>query len=97
MLKKRGYNKEVYISTYRKWKQIQEQKTINIRTEAYRMTLDFFKDILFELLNDMDEHMLADIVADDRKNSFALWMADGCGFEIKCRKLEGRMQKNAEC
>lgn len=57
----------------------------------------FFKDILFELLNDMDEHMLADIVADDRKNSFALWMADGCGFEIKCRKLEGRMQKNAEC
>lgn len=29
MLKKRGYNKEVYISTYRKWKQIQEQKTIN--------------------------------------------------------------------
>ena len=82
MLKKRGYNKEVYISTYRKWKQIQEQKTINIRTEAY---------------NDMDEHMLADIVADDRKNSFALWMADGCGFEIKCRKLEGRMQKNAEC
>lgn len=52
------------------------------------MTLDLFKDILFELLNGMDEHILADIEADDRRNIFELRMADGCGFEIECRKLK---------
>ncbi len=55
--------------------------------EICSMTLNFFKDILFELLNNMDEHILADIEADDRRNIFQLWMADGCGFEIECRKL----------
>lgn len=57
------------------------------------MTLNFFKDAVFEVLNDMDESILSDIDTDDRQNVFRLQMTDGCGFEIECRQLGKHKQK----
>ncbi len=51
------------------------------------MTLEEFKDWLFELLNDSESDLIADIEADEKTNTFRLRMIDGSVFEITCRKL----------
>lgn len=50
------------------------------------MELDYFKDSLFELLNESWEPELRDIDADDRNNRFLVAVADGSVFEVECRK-----------
>lgn len=51
------------------------------------MTLNDFKDELFETLNEKDISMsIADIDADDRNNTFKIKMSDGSVFEIECRE-----------
>lgn len=54
------------------------------------MTLNDFKDWLFELLNETDEDVLADIEAYDRQNRFRLKMTDGSMFELECREADKR-------
>ncbi len=52
------------------------------------MTLDYFKDKLFEMMNEGDNELdIADINADERKNTFTVSTTDGSQFEIECRKL----------
>lgn len=51
------------------------------------MELNYFKDKLFDLLNESDELDLSDIIADDRRGLFTVSMADGSQFELLCRKL----------
>lgn len=53
------------------------------------MSLEEFKDWLFDVLNDVDSSILADIETKDRLNKFQLSMAGGGQFEIECRKLQG--------
>ncbi len=50
------------------------------------MELNYFKDQLFDLLNESDDLDISDIRADDRNHLFTVSMADGSVFEIVCQK-----------
>ena len=50
------------------------------------MDLNYFKDKLFDILNDSDELDIADISSDDRKNLLTVTIAGGSVFEIECRQ-----------
>lgn len=50
------------------------------------MTLEDFKDWLFDVLNDLDSDILADIETNEKSNTFQLRMVGGNVFEIECRK-----------
>ena len=50
------------------------------------MDLNYFKDKLFDLLNDSDELELSDIRADDKRDIFTVCTADGSVFELLCQK-----------
>ncbi|MEY8413960.1 hypothetical protein AALB51_22385 [Lachnospiraceae bacterium 62-26] len=52
------------------------------------MEIDDFKDWLFDILNDLDSDILADIKLDDTANTFKLIMVGGNVFEIECREAE---------
>lgn len=51
------------------------------------MTLDYFKDKMFDLLNEADSFEVADIEAKDAENSLSVLLKDGSQFEVECRKL----------
>ena len=51
------------------------------------MDLNYFKDKLFDLLNESDELDLSDIRADDKHDTFTIHTADGSVFELFCREL----------
>lgn len=50
------------------------------------MGLDYFKDKLFDLLNDSEEMGIIDLNADERNNLFTVRTEDGEVFEIVCRQ-----------
>ena len=52
------------------------------------MELNYFKDMLFDLLNESDELDLSDIRADDKRDTFILHTADGSVFELLCQKMK---------
>lgn len=47
--------------------------------------LNYFKDKLFDLLNESDELDIADLNVEDRISLFTVTMADGSVFEQECR------------
>lgn len=51
------------------------------------MELNYFKDKLFDLLNDSDDMGIADIATDDRRSLFTVSTTDGSTFELHCKKL----------
>lgn len=52
------------------------------------MTLDYFKDKLFEMMNEGDNELdIADINANEQENTFTVSITDRSRFEIECRKL----------
>lgn len=53
---------------------------------GFIMDLNYFKDKLFDILNESDELDLADITVDDRHNLLTVTMADGAVFELLCRE-----------
>lgn len=55
--------------------------------EVTEMDLNYFKDKLFDLLNDSDGLNIADIVTDDRRGLFTVNTTDGSTFELLCRRL----------
>lgn len=54
------------------------------------MGIDDFKDWFFDILNDLDSDILADIKPDDTANTFQLIMVGGSVFEIECREAEAQ-------
>lgn len=50
------------------------------------MDLNYFKDKLFDILNETNELDIADISSDDRKNLLTVTIAGGSVFEIECRQ-----------
>lgn len=46
------------------------------------MDLNYFKDTLFDLLNESDELDLSGIRADDKRDTFTVRTADGSVFEL---------------
>ncbi len=49
------------------------------------MELNYFKDILFDLINDSD-HDISDIIVNDRENLLWVIMGDGSIFRLHCEK-----------
>ena len=60
------------------------------------MSLNDFKDWLFNLLNEVDADTLSDIETKDKLNTFQLSMADGGVFEIECREVQGAYGKRQQ-
>lgn len=55
------------------------------------MTLDYFKDKLFEMMNECDNELdIADINANERENTFIISTTDRSRFGIVCRKLSDK-------
>lgn len=52
------------------------------------MELEYFKDMLFEALNEADEQNIEDIETNDSENSFEITTTDGNVFEVSCQKLK---------
>ena len=50
------------------------------------MELNYFKDKLFDLLNESDGLGIADLNAEDRKNLLTVTTEDGSVFELVCRE-----------
>ena len=51
------------------------------------MDLNYFKDKLFDLLNESDDLDLSDICANDKSDIFTVRTADGSVFELLCKKM----------
>lgn len=60
------------------------------------MEVKFFKDQLFDLLNDSDSMGISDIETDDRNNIFTIKTIDGSMFEIECRQIKWKENKHME-
>ncbi len=54
------------------------------------MELNYFKDLIFDLLNDSDELNIFDISTDDRRNIFTISTTDGNVFQIEFRQILAR-------
>ena len=57
------------------------------------MTLNDFKDCLFDLLNESDELDLSDIISEDRKHRFILSFSDGSRILLQCQSLIPQEEK----
>ena len=54
------------------------------------MKLDYFRDKLFDLLNDSEGMGIADLNADERNSLLTVRTEDGNVFEIVCRQAAGK-------
>ncbi len=54
------------------------------------MELNYFRDRLFDLLNDSEGMGIADLNADERNSLLTVRTEDGNVFEIVCRRQRGR-------
>lgn len=52
------------------------------------MEIDYFKDKVFELLNDADDMGIRDIETNDKENIFRVLLQNGSLFELECRQVE---------
>lgn len=50
------------------------------------MELNYFKDKLFDILNETDELDIFDLRADDRSGLLTVTVADGGVFVLECRR-----------
>ena len=54
------------------------------------MELNYFRDKLFDLLNDSEGMRIADLNTDERNSLLNVRTEDGDVFEIVCRKAAGK-------
>ena len=54
------------------------------------MKLDYFRDKLFDLLNDSEGMGIADLNADEQNSLLTVRTEDGDVFEIVCRQAAGK-------
>ncbi len=54
------------------------------------MELNYFRDRLFDLLNDSEGMGIADLNADERNSLLTVRTGDGNVFEIVCRQVAGK-------
>lgn len=50
------------------------------------MDIDYFKDILFDLINESNDLDIRKIDANDKEGSFQITLADGSSFLVRCEK-----------
>ncbi len=56
------------------------------------MKLEFFKDKMFELLNDADTISIKDIETNDKEGTFLVSTQDGRVFEVRCRQVKAPLR-----
>ena len=56
------------------------------------MELNYFKDKIFDILNENDKIGISDIDMNDRKNLLTICMTDGSIFEIVCQQVADKKQ-----
>lgn len=49
--------------------------------------MNYFKDIIFELLNSSDDMAIKDIHTKDKENLFTVLLINGSHFELECRQI----------
>lgn len=54
--------------------------------EGRNRKLNYFKDKMFDLLNDADDMGIKDIETNDRKGIFRVTLQEGGTFEVECRQ-----------
>ena len=54
------------------------------------MKLDYFRDKLFDLLNDSEGMGIADLNADEQNSLLTVRTEDGDVFEVVCRQATGK-------
>lgn len=59
-----------------------------------KMKLDYFKDKIFDLLNDAEHMNIKNIVTNDKEDRFTILIQDGTVFEINCRQLRAPIGQN---
>ncbi len=52
------------------------------------MDLNYFKDKIFDLLNDTNTMFISDIDTNDKENTFKILLQDGNLFEVECRQVK---------
>ena len=50
------------------------------------MELNYFKDILFDLINESDDLDICEIETNDKAGLFRILLSDGSRFLIRCEK-----------
>ncbi|MDE7476874.1 MAG: hypothetical protein K2M91_02820 [Lachnospiraceae bacterium] len=58
------------------------------------MKLDYFKDKIFELINDADNMYIKNIETNDREDKLTVQLQDGTVFEVNCRQLKPPAKRN---
>ncbi len=57
------------------------------------MGLNYFKDKMFDLLNDADNMGIMDIALNDREDKILVQLTDGSTFVLECRQLTPTQKK----
>ncbi len=57
----------------------------NIRKEAHNMSLNDFKDVLFDLINESDALRITEIRTFDKEDRLEIVFSDGTVIEVSCR------------
>ena len=60
------------------------------------MNLNYFKDCLFDLINEWDSLDITDIEVQDRSDTITITVRDGSIFEIKCKAVYEYSNSDAE-
>ncbi|MDE6363371.1 MAG: hypothetical protein K2O40_14650 [Lachnospiraceae bacterium] len=61
------------------------------------MKLEYFKDKLFELLNDADTIKIKDIETNDKEGTFTVSIQDGSVFEVRCCQVKAPLRDTRIC
>ena len=56
------------------------------------MTLDYFKDVLFDLLNESDLLDVSEIECDDGQGIFQITTGDGSRFQVQCEEMKSESE-----
>lgn len=57
------------------------------------MGLNYFKDKMFDLLNDADNMGIMDVALNDRADKILVQLSDGSVYELECRQLVPAQKK----
>ena len=63
------------------------------RKDEYSVDVYYFRDKLFDLLNDSEDMGIADLNADEKRGVLLVETTDGDQFEIRCRDITGQKMK----
>lgn len=66
----------------------QGKAQINQNRREKHMELDYFKDMIFDLMNEADSIDIANIESDDANNTYTVSTSDESVFEVECRKIK---------